>query len=66
MQNNVKIYTASAGSGKTYSLVKEYLIKCFLSNEKLPFSKILAITFTNKASAEMKVRILQKLKLFSQ
>jgi len=66
MQNNFKVYTASAGAGKTYQLVKEYLIKCFLSNEKLPFSKILAITFTNKASAEMKVRVLQKLKLFSQ
>lgn len=66
MQKNFKIYTASAGAGKTYALVKEYLIKCFLSNEKFPFSKILAITFTNKASAEMKARVLQKLRLFSR
>ena len=54
---NFNIYTASAGSGKTYALVKEYLIKCFSSNDLAPYSKILAVTFTNKAASEMKSRI---------
>jgi len=50
------VYKSSAGSGKTYTLVKEYLRICLSSPSK--FSKILAITFTNKASAEMKERII--------
>jgi len=50
------VYKSSAGSGKTYTLVKEYLRICLSHPTK--FSKILAITFTNKASAEMKERII--------
>lgn len=50
------VYKSSAGSGKTYTLVKEYLRICLSHPSK--FSKILAITFTNKASAEMKERII--------
>lgn len=59
-----KIYNASAGSGKTYTLAKEYL-KVALSAPK-SFRSILAITFTNKAVNEMKGRILDSLFHFSQ
>jgi ATP-dependent exoDNAse (exonuclease V) beta subunit len=67
MQNNPSftIYNASAGSGKTYTLVKEYLKILFNSTKKEPFKQILAITFTNKAVAEMKDRIVETLKQFS-
>ena len=60
-----KIYSASAGSGKTYSLVKDYLILLFKSKAFLPHRSILAITFTNKAVDEMKQRILESLIRFS-
>lgn len=53
-------YISSAGSGKTYALVKEYL-KLVLSN-RWKFSHVLAITFTNKAAAEMKERIIGALR----
>ncbi|KAB1066595.1 AAA family ATPase [Tamlana haliotis] len=59
------IYNASAGSGKTYTLVKEYLKILFKSNYKEQFKRILAITFTNKAVAEMKERIIETLKRFA-
>jgi len=59
------VVDASAGSGKTYALAKEYL--SFLMNpafnaENIPQKNILAITFTNKATNEMKQRILESLK----
>ena len=55
----LKIFNASAGSGKTYRLVKEY-IKLLLDEEKSDhqFAHILAMTFTNKAALEMKERII--------
>jgi ATP-dependent exoDNAse (exonuclease V) beta subunit len=59
------IYNASAGSGKTYTLVKEYLKLLFQSDNLFHFQKILAITFTNKAVAEMKDRIIDTLTKFS-
>ncbi len=59
------IYNASAGSGKTFTLVKEYLKILFKSNNPEQFKRILAITFTNKAVAEMKDRIIETLKQFS-
>ncbi len=60
-----QIYNASAGSGKTFTLVKEYL-KILLSSEDIfTFQKVLAITFTNKAAAEMKDRVLKNLKAFA-
>ena len=59
------IYNASAGSGKTYTLVKEYLKVLFKSNSPLNFRNVLALTFTNKAVAEMKERIIETLKEFS-
>ena len=63
--NSFNIYDASAGSGKTFALVKEYLKVLFGSNKKEAFRYILAITFTNKAVGEMKERIIETLKLFS-
>lgn len=60
------IYNASAGSGKTFTLVKEYLKVLFKSNNPTAFKNILAITFTNKASAEMKTRIIDALVAFSK
>jgi len=60
-----QIYNASAGSGKTYTLVKEYLKVMFRSSDRYPYKHILAITFTNKAVSEMKTRIIETLKAFS-
>lgn len=59
------IYNASAGSGKTFTLVKNYLKVVFASPQKQAFKNILALTFTNKAVAEMKMRILEMLMAFS-
>lgn len=60
------IYDASAGSGKTYTLVKEYL-KIILSSPKNDaYRNILAITFTNKAVHEMKGRIVGSLSEFAK
>ncbi|MFD0965152.1 UvrD-helicase domain-containing protein [Pseudofulvibacter geojedonensis] len=63
--NSFTIYNASAGSGKTYTLVKQYLKTVLKSNFNNYFKYILAITFTNKAVAEMKNRILDALQEFS-
>lgn len=61
MANAFKVYKSSAGSGKTFQLVYEYL-KLLLSHKKTNYFKhILAITFTNKATAEMKERIVKAL-----
>lgn len=57
------VYKASAGSGKTFRLVVEYL-KLILQNEK-KYRHILAVTFTNKATAEMKERVIGQLKLLA-
>ncbi|RIA11033.1 ATP-dependent exoDNAse (exonuclease V) beta subunit [Flavobacteriaceae bacterium MAR_2010_72] len=59
------IYNASAGSGKTHTVVKNYLKILFQSKSALPFKNILALTFTNKAVGEMKERIIETLKTFS-
>jgi len=59
------IYDASAGSGKTFTLVKAYLKVLFTSTRNDAFRNILAITFTNKAVAEMKARIIETLTNFS-
>ncbi len=52
------VLRASAGSGKTFNLVRVFLALCLKSDDPAAFSKILAITFTNKAASEMKERIL--------
>lgn len=53
------VYKASAGSGKTFTLAVEY-IKLLIKNP-MSFKNILAVTFTNKATEEMKMRILSQL-----
>jgi len=63
--NTFNIYDASAGSGKTFTLVKEYLKILFTSSSKTAYKNILAITFTNKAVGEMKERIIEALKIFA-
>ena len=60
------IYDASAGSGKTYALVKEYLKIVLSSNKNDAYRNILAITFTNKAVHEMKSRIVGSLSEFTK
>lgn len=57
--SNLSIYKASAGSGKTFTLAIEY-IKLLLQNPRA-YEGILAVTFTNKATEEMKMRILSTL-----
>ena len=59
MVNPLTIYKASAGSGKTFTLAVEY-IKLLIQNP-LAYRQTLAVTFTNKATAEMKQRILSQL-----
>ncbi len=56
---NFTVYKSSAGSGKTYALVKEYLKLVLVNPAKI--RHILAITFTNAASSEMKERIIKAL-----
>lgn len=59
MQKPLVVYKASAGSGKTFTLATEY-IKLLVHNP-LNYCSILAVTFTNKATEEMKMRILSQL-----
>ncbi|WP_233890432.1 UvrD-helicase domain-containing protein, partial [Tenacibaculum piscium] len=68
MQNlsTFQVYNASAGSGKTFTLVKEYLKVLLKTDDVFKFQKILAITFTNKAAGEMKARVLENLQTFSE
>ncbi|TDD99835.1 UvrD-helicase domain-containing protein [Flavobacterium cellulosilyticum] len=60
------IYDASAGSGKTYALVKEYLKIILVAKKNDVYRNILAITFTNKAVHEMKSRIVGSLSEFAK
>ncbi|MXV13718.1 UvrD-helicase domain-containing protein [Hufsiella ginkgonis] len=59
-QKPLKILQASAGSGKTFSLTAHYLTLLFAGETR--YREILAVTFTNKATEEMKSRILQVLR----
>ena len=58
MDYSFKIINSSAGSGKTFKLAIEYISKLFSKQNDDHFKSMLALTFTNKASAEMKYRIL--------
>ncbi len=60
------VYKSSAGSGKTYTLVKEYLKIALQSSSPFTFKSILAITFTNKAATEMKERVISSLAMLSK
>jgi ATP-dependent exoDNAse (exonuclease V) beta subunit len=58
------VYRASAGSGKTFMLVRKYLQQIFQS--PADYRRILAVTFTNKAADEMKGRILLELDILDR
>ena len=62
--NPLKILKASAGSGKTFALTVHFL--SLLLQRPESYREILALTFTNKATAEMKARILRTLRLLAQ
>ena len=55
------VYNAAAGAGKTYTLVKSYLTTLLKAEFTESYKNILAITFTNKAVSEMKMRVLENL-----
>ncbi|MEQ7798168.1 UvrD-helicase domain-containing protein [Pedobacter sp. ASV1-7] len=63
-QQPLKILQASAGSGKTFSLTAHYLT--LLLSAETKYREILAVTFTNKATEEMKSRIMEVLKGFAE
>ena len=58
MVKPLTVYKASAGSGKTFTLATEY-IRLIVENP-MSYRNILAVTFTNKATEEMKMRILSQ------
>lgn len=62
LQKPLQILNASAGSGKTYRLVQEY-VQLLIGDQASPseFKHLIAMTFTNKAALEMKERIIQAL-----
>lgn len=67
----LSIYKASAGSGKTFTLTREYLrmlLRMPISSDdrRLPHTHVLAVTFTKKATAEMKERILRELYILAK
>lgn len=68
LEKNFTVYRSSAGSGKTFTLVKEYLVLALSDPGPSPqaYRHILAVTFTNKAAAEMKDRIIRALKDLSE
>ena len=59
------VLKSSAGSGKTYALVRHFLFLSLKSEESYAYSHILAITFTNAAAAEMKERVMERLHEFT-
>ena len=61
MEQSLTIYKASAGSGKTFALAVEYIMELLQPHAEKEFEHTLAVTFTNKATAEMKGRILETL-----
>ena len=61
----LSVYKSSAGSGKTFTLVKDFLTLALISDKPELVRNILALTFTNKAAQEMKDRILDSLHAFA-
>ena len=60
MSSSLVVYKASAGSGKTFTLAIQY-IKLLITLKPQEYQNTLAVTFTNKATAEMKERIMEQL-----
>lgn len=61
----ITVAKASAGSGKTYTLAKTYISLLLKSRDPYVYRHILAVTFTNKATGEMKARILRELDILA-
>ena len=61
----IEIIKASAGSGKTFTLTKKYLKLLLETEDRYAYRHILAVTFTNKATEEMKSRILKELHILA-
>lgn len=57
----IEILKASAGSGKTFTLARKYIMLLLQNEDRYAYRHILAVTFTNKATEEMKSRILKEL-----
>lgn len=62
----ITVAKASAGSGKTYTLARTYISLLLKSRDPYAYRHILAVTFTNKATGEMKARILKELDVLSK
>ena len=62
----IKVLRASAGSGKTFNLAKTYIRLLMQSSDRYAYRHILAVTFTNKATSEMKNRIIKELDILSR
>jgi ATP-dependent exoDNAse (exonuclease V) beta subunit len=61
-----KVLRSSAGAGKTHALVKHYLGHCLGTTDHGAYRHVLALTFTNKAAAEMKERVVHYLEGLAQ
>ncbi|MBR5833158.1 MAG: UvrD-helicase domain-containing protein [Bacteroidales bacterium] len=61
----IEIIKASAGSGKTFTLAKKYIKLLLEAQDRYAYRHILAVTFTNKATEEMKSRILKELHILA-
>lgn len=64
--SHFNVIKASAGSGKTFTLVQQYLSLAFSYPNEYGYQKVLAITFTNKAASEMKERVIHYLRGISE
>ena len=61
----IQIMKASAGSGKTFNLARKYIALLFAKKDRYAYRHILAVTFTNKATDEMKSRIMHELSVLA-
>lgn len=61
-----QVLHSSAGAGKTHALVKYYLEHCLKGDDHGAYRQVLALTFTNKAAAEMKERVIGYLEKLAQ
>ena len=61
----IEIIKASAGSGKTFTLARKYIMLLLQNEDRYAYRHILAVTFTNKATEEMKGRILKELHILA-
>ena len=61
----IRVLKSSAGSGKTFNLAKTYIRHLLSSDDPRSYRHVLAVTFTNKATGEMKGRILKELSILS-